>query len=574
MSQAISRPEPAVRAAARPGGLPIDPEKLLLGGSALVCCFLVLYPLLLLAISVFRIDVFGEESRWTLSNLAYLTSPGVLRVAWNSLIVSVGATLLAAVFGIGLAWINARTNTPLRRWLEPLNLVPFFLSPYVGAIAWIYLTAPRSGLLNNLLRQFGITNDPLSPYGYLGMIWVLGLFFSPFMYLFVVAPLRRMDASLEEAARTAGCGLWEMTRRVTLPLALPGILSGAIIVFVSSAGEFGVPLALGHPFGTGTLTTQIFVLTKDLPAKYNQAAAVGAVLASISLICVWLQRRIVMKRDFTTVTGKATRPRVIDLGRWKWAALAFNVVYLLSAVILPIGALLMASTSRTWTGQYSPASITFDHYGYVLNHPVATTGIKNSLILSAGGATIGVILGVFIAHAIYRTRVRGRGVLDFISTVPIGVPGIVLAIGILFAYIPTPLYATLGILLVGYLSRYMPYGQRSVGSVLLSISPEMEQSGRVVGMSWLGTIRRIIVPLIWPGMASGWLLLFVIFLRELPISILLYQPGSEVLSVSIWRFVENESAARAAALAVIQVVLLLVAVVTFRRLTRSTDLMT
>lgn len=548
-------------------------ELLVLGGSALLCSFLVLYPLLILFFSLFRLDVFGQESYWTLENFAFLATGPIVSAMLNTVIVSVGATLLAGALGLSLAWVNARTNTPGRRILEPLNLVPFFLSPYVGALAWTYLAAPRSGLLNNLLRQVGIDGDPLSPYNLGGTIWVLGLFFVPYMYLFVVAPLRRMDASLEEAARTAGCGVLETARRVTLPIVMPAVLSGAIIVFVSAAGEFGVPLALLRPSGTDTLTTQIFALTQDLPAKYNRAAAAGAVLAGVSLVCVWVQRRVIAKRDFVTVTGKATRPREIDLGRWKWAALVFNLAYLLLAVFLPLGALVLCATARTWTGEINPQTMTLDHFAYALSHPVSTAGLRNSLILSMGGATLGVLLGLFLGYAIHRTRVRGRGLLDFVTTVPIGVPGIVLAVGILLAYIRTPLYATLGLLLVGYLSRYMPYGQRNVSSVLLAISPELEQSARVSGLSWLGTMRRIVVPLVWPGMVSAWLLLFVIFIRELPISILLYQAGSEVLSVAIWRFVENERATRAAALAVIQVVVLLIAVVVFRRVTRSTELM-
>lgn len=552
----------------------LSPELLVLGGVALLSCFLVLYPLLILFFSIFRVDVFGQPSRWTLENLAFLATPTMLASIWNSLVIASGGTMLATVVGVALAWINARTSTPGRGVLELLNLVPFFLSPYVGAICWIYLTAPRSGLLNNLLRQIGITNDPLSPYSLGGMIWVLSLFFVPYIYLFTVAPLRRMDASLEEAARTAGCGLIETARRVTLPVVLPGILSGAIIVFVSSAGEFGVPLALGHPHGLGTLTTQIFVLTQDLPAKYNRAAAAGAVLALISLVCVWVQQRLIARRDFTTVSGKSTQPRLINLGRWKWAALGFNLLYLLCAVVLPLAALFFASTSRSWTGEIKPESMTLDHYAYVFSSPVSTAGIRNSLILSTVGATLGVLIGLFLAYAIHRGKLPGRRALDFISTVPIGVPGIVLAIGILMAYIPTPLYGTLLILLVGYISRYMPYGQRNVSSVLLALSPDLEQSARTAGASWLTTMRRVIVPLVLPGMISAWVLLFVIFIRELPISILLYTSKQEVLSVAIWRFVENEGAPKSAALAMVQVAILLVAVAVFRRVSRSSDLMT
>src|SRR5919202_1779110 len=418
-------------------------EQVVLGGTALVCLGLILYPLAILLVSMFRIDVFGQPSRWTLENFAFLGSPAMLSATANTLLIALGATLLA----------------------------------------------------------------------------------------------------------------------------------GVIIVFVSAAGEFGVPLALGHPTGQETLTTQIFVLTEDLPAKYNRAAAAGAVLPILSIVCVWIQRRLIARRDFTTVTGKTTAPRRMRLGRWRWLALVLNLAYLLVAVVLPIGALLLVATSRSWTGEFSPARLTLDHFGYAFQSPVSRAGIVNSLILASGGATLGVVIGLVLGYVIHRTRARGRATLDVVTTIPIGVPGTVLALGILLAYIRTPLYATLWILLIGYLSRYMPYGQRSVSSVLLALSPELEQSARLIGLSWLQTVRRIIVPLVWPGMASAWLLIFVLFIRELPISLLLYQSGSGVLPVAIWRFVENESATRAAALALIQVLVLLGAVAVFRRLTGSADVL-
>lgn len=532
---------------------------------------LVLYPLIILFVSTFRVDRFGQPSYWTLENYAFLTSPPIVAALDTTLVVSTGTMLLAGSIGITLAWLNARTNMPGRDLLESLNLIPFFLSPYVGAVAWVYLAAPRSGLLNGILREhFGIPNV-FDIYSTWGMIWVLSLFFTPYMYLFVVAPLRRMDATLEETARVCGCGVLRTSLTVTLPLALPAILSGAIIIFVSSAGEFGVPLALGHPKGNETLSTQIFVLVKDQPARYNQAAAVASLLALVAVGCVYLQRRLVAPRDFTTVSGKGTHPRVLDLGPWKYLALIFNLLFLATAVVLPLFTLGLASLTRTWTGTFDIATVTFDHYRYAINQDVASRGIVNSLILSTMGAILAVLVGLLLAYVIQRSRMRGRGVIDFISTVPVGVPGIVLAMGILLGYISTPLYATFAILLVGYISRYMPYGQRNVSSVLLAISPELEEGARVAGCSWFTTMRRIIAPLVWPGMVSAWLLLFVIFMREFPISILLYSNGTEVLSVALWRFVENETAARAAALATIQVMVVLVAVFIFRRLTRSVE---
>lgn len=549
-------------------------ETVLMGGAVLVVSVLVLLPVAVLLYTSLRVEEFGETPYFSLKNYSeFVVSPRILRSIGNTLIVSTGATLVAGAFGIALAWIHARTNTPGRRILEPLTLIPFFLSPYVGAIAWSYLAAPRVGMLNGWLRAaFGFTTDPLSVYNRWGIIWVLALFFTPVMYLFVIGSLRRMDPALEESARTSGSGLLETTRRVTLPLVTPAILSGAILVFVSSAGEFGVPLALGSPFKIETMTTQIYNLTGGSAIDYNASAALSTVLAALTLTFIFFHRRIVLPRSYTTVTGKGYRPSLIHLGRWRYAALAFNLFYLLMAVILPLLALFLVSISVRWEGRFDPSALTLGNYAYVFTYPLSARAVWNSLKLAVAGATICMAVTMLVAYFIHRGGGRGRALLDFLSSLPVGFPGIVLAMGILIAYIRTPLYSTLWILLVGYITRFMPYGQRMVSSVLLSLSPELDQSSRTSGASWATTLRRITLPLLKPGILAGWLLLFVVFLREFPISVLLYKGGLEVLSVAVWYFVEHENAVRTAAVAMVQVALLLGAIVLFRRLAGTDEL--
>jgi iron(III) transport system permease protein len=546
----------------------------LTAGAGLVVSALVLAPVAMLLYTSVRSEDFGEPAVFSLRNYTeFVASPRIVRSILNTLVVSTGATLVAALFGVTLAWIHARTNTPARRMLEALTLVPFFLSPYVGAIAWSYLAAPRVGLLNGWLRRlFRLGADPLSVYNHAGIVWVLALFFTPVMYLFVIGSLRRMDPALEESARTSGSGVWQTTRRVTLPLVSPAVLSGAILVFVSSAGEFGVPLALGSPFRIETMTTQIYNLTSGSAIDYNASAALSTVLAALTLAFIVVHRRMIAPRGFTTITGRGYRPSVVDLGRWRWAALAFNLVYLLAAVILPLLALFLVSISVRWEGRFDPTALTLDNYRYVFVYPVSARAVANSLELAVGGATICMALSVLVAYAIHRGRGRGRAGLDLVSSLPVGFPGIVLAMGILLTYIRTPLYGTLWILLVGYVTRYIPYGQRMVASALLALSPDLEQSSRTSGASWLTTLRRITLPLLKPGIVAGWLLLFMIFLREFPISVLLYKGGREVLSVAVWYFVEHEGAVRAAAVAMVQVGLVLACVMLLRRLAGPDEL--
>ena len=534
----------------------------------------VLLPLFTLVVASFQVmDASGFSTTWGLDNYTALFNDRVIHKAFiNTLLISSGSTVLAMFFGVSLAWINARTNCPWRDRLEPYNLIPFFLSPFVGAIAWHNLAGGKTGLLNSWARDYlGAHGNILNVDNIYGVIWVTGLFFSPLVYLFVVGSLRRMDPSLEDSARTTGAGLLRTTLTVTLPLVAPAILSGAIIVFVTSAGEFGVPFKLGAPYGWQTLTTQIFSKAVGDDANYYLGSAMSMSLGIITAFFIWIQQWYIAPRSFTTVTGKGFRPNVLDLGRWKWIAFGYNVTFILIAVALPIFCLLIVSLHPVWQGKIIPSAMSFHNYAKTLffwrtdSIKAATNGIYNSFILAFLGATIAMILSLVVSHMIHRTKGFGARILDFLCVVPIGFPGIVLAMGVLVTYIRTPIYATLWIILLGYITRFFPYGQRNISSVMLAVSEELDQSSRMSGASWFTTLRRITIPLLKPGIFAGWLLLFIIFLRELSISIILYTSGTETLSVGVYYLANYENEALTAALSMTQTVMLLVCVLIFRR---------
>jgi iron(III) transport system permease protein len=542
--------------------------------ASLVVAVAVLLPLATLIVSSFRVlDEAGFDTRWGLDNYRALIDDRIIGKAFvNTLVISTGATLLATLLGVSLAWINARSNCPAREQLEPFNLIPFFLSPFVGAIAWHNLAAPRTGLLNALARDaLGVPGHVLNVDNIYGIIWVTGIFFTPLVYLFVVGSLRRMDPALEDSARTTGAGLLRTTLTVTLPLVAPAILSGAIIVFVTSAGEFGVPFKLGAPYGWETLTTQIFSKAVGDEANHYMGATMSMALGALTAVFVWIQQRVLAPRAFTTVTGKGFRPNVVDLGRWRWLALAYNLAFVLIAVVLPIFCLVVVSLHPVWEGRIIPRDLTLWNYQKVLFFwrpdaiRSATNGIGNSFVLAFAGASIAMTLALVVSYMIHRTKGFGARVLEVLCVVPIGFPGIVIAMGVLVTYIKTPIYATLWILLVGYITRFFPYGQRNVSSVMLAVSEELDQSSRLSGASWLTTLRRITIPLLKPGIFAGWVLLFIIFLRELSISIILYTAGTETLSVGVYYLANFENEPLTAALSVAQTVALLVCVVVFRR---------
>ncbi|MDH3316290.1 MAG: iron ABC transporter permease [Gammaproteobacteria bacterium] len=541
---------------------------------SLVVAAAVLLPLATLVVSSFLVlDELGFDTTWGLDNYRLMVTDHVIPGAFvNTLLVSTGSMLLATFLGVSLAWINARTNCPWREKLEPYNLIPFFLSPFVGAIAWHNLAAPKTGLLNALARnQFGIEGHLLNVDNIYGIIWVTGIFFAPLVYLFVVGSLRRMDPSLEDSARTTGAGLLRTTLTVTLPLVAPGILSGAIIVFVTSAGEFGVPFKLGAPYGVETLTTQIFTKAVGDDANYYLGASMSMALGAITAFFIFVQQRYIAPRSFTTVTGKGFRPNVLDLGRWKWLALGYNLAFILVAVVLPIFCLLVVSLHPVWEGEIILSDLTLWNYQKTLffwrsdSIQAATNGIFNSFILAFAGASIAMVLSIVVTYMIHRTKGFGSRILDLLCVIPIGFPGIVLAMGVLVTYIKTPIYATLWILLLGYITRFFPYGQRNISSVMLAISEELDQSSRMAGASWFTTLRRITIPLLKPGIFAGWLLLFIIFLRELSISIILYTSGTETLSVGVYYLANFENESLTSALSIAQTVLLLICIVIFRR---------
>src|SRR5215471_1523913 len=509
-------------------------------------------------------DASGPVLSW--QNFSGLfADPRFYQAAGNTIICGIGATLISCVLGFSLAWVVSRTDMPGRRWFEVFNLVPFFLSPYVGAVSWIYLAAPYSGILSKLLADtFGLPPDLIPIYGISGATWVLSLFYTPYVYLFVIAPMRQMDPALEDAARVHGAGFWTTLRLVTIPLLLPAWLSAALIVFVTSAGLFDVPLALASPRGIRAMPTEIFQLVQ-YPSDLGRAAAFGVIVMAVTVLFTVLQRLYIDRRRFETVTGKGYRPRIIALrpgGRV--AALALEIMYIGCAVVLPVIALLMVSLSSIWTGTLSYATLTLRNFEYVIfNYSLTQQAILNSLFLAVAGATLGVAMSVLQAYYVNRGPRRRRASVDTILSLPLGIPGIILGLGFLILAIRTPLYSTLAIILIAYVARFFPFATRTVSSMLLAINPELEQSARASGAGWLQTMRYVLVPLLMPAIVAAWLMLFVIFIRELGATILLYAQGTETISVALVVLSER-SFGYVAALAVIQLMLLLTAFSLFR----------
>jgi len=547
------------------------PENVLMVFMGIVMSIAILGPLLIILLKSFEVQKGLFESVYSLRNYLQFVSPRIMKGIGNSFIIAGGSAFLAGLIGVTLAWITARTDMPFRSALQALNIIPFFISPLVGGIAWSLLASPKMGMLNTaLMGLFGLESAPFNIYSIPGIIWVSALFHAPFVYLFCIGPFRQMDPALEEAARVSGSSWIMTTFRITLLLASPAILSALILAFVLSIEDLGSILVLGYPYGIQSISTLIFEGIDQYPPNHNLGAALGILLMSITGFCIVIQRRIMASRSFATVTGRGYHPPRVNLGWGRYIALGINLIYLTLAVFLPIATLLIVSLSNAWFGYIDLGQLTTKYYTYIFStSPLALRGIRNSFILATSAATIAIAIATVIAYAIHRTRSKMRGWLDFITTVPIAVSGLVMSVGLLVALIRTPVYSTLWILLIAYVIRFFTYGQRSISGVILSLSVDLEESSRVSGAGWLTTIRRILLPLVWPGFVGGWLLLFITFMREVSMSLLLSRGGTETLSVALYGLMIYSPIGAMAAFTMVQVALLFGAAFIFLRLTGS-----
>ncbi|HLE82130.1 MAG TPA: iron ABC transporter permease, partial [Dehalococcoidia bacterium] len=478
-----------------------------------------------------------------------------------------GATLwltavrTALVMGLAVffAWIVARTDTPLRRVLEPLMWLVFFIPPQSMIFAWIILLAPKTGLINvALVGLFRLEEPPFSIYSYGGIIWVSVLLWASVAFVLVAPAFRRMDRSLEEAARICGVSVPKVLVRITLPLLRPAILGATVLIFVRLMGSFEIELFLGLPANIYVFSTRIYDYLSMYPANHPAAMALSAGVQVLTLVLVLVQWRMVGGREYTTITGRGYSATSIRLGRWKYATLALMLVYVVFAVLLPLGALVLGSFSKV-VGVYREDLFTLANYVDTFQNPAVWASFQNTLVVSVVAATLGMVLYALISYTALRTQFAGRRLLDLFSWIPYAVPGIVLSLGFLWAFVgflpfASILYGSLYLMIIVSLIRALPLGVRTMNGSLVQISRELEDCAKVHGASWLYTFRRVIVPLVAPAFAAAWILVFVFVWRELETFILIYLPKSRLVSITMFEYWQGGRVGNAVAIGVVAVV--------------------
>ncbi len=533
---------------ARAAGRAIDPRVPLLGIVAVVMVVLVVWPT---SQVVYR-SLLSDGALGLDNYRRAVLQPGNLRALANTVWVGLASTAGAMAVGTTLAFLLVRTDIPGKAWLRPLLVIPYAIPPFFGAIAWAQLLGPQGYLMRPVLNLLGMPQAPFSIYGAWGIVFVTAIHYFPFVFLTVTAALERMDASLEEAARTSGAGSLRVMRDITVPLVIPAVLAGGILAFVGSIANFGIPALLGIRARFYVLTTSIYASLNipDFPLATAKSMLLVAVAAG-ALILQWLLQR--GERRYTVIAGKAIRPQPLRLGPLRGAA--FGLVALLAVVIavLPLFALLLTSVLRYYGAPLAAASLTIRHFGYVVNQETIRRALVNSTVLGVATATLTMALGTFIAYARVRARIRGAAAIDTLGMLPYAIPHTVIAMAMILAWArpPLALYGTLGIMLLAYLVAYMPYALRTTSATLEQVHGSLEEAARVAGAGPLRALRDVIIPLVRSGMIAGWILVFMSAFRELTMSILLFGLRTETIGVIIFNMQDSGYTQIAAALSVL-----------------------
>ena len=532
-----------------------------------ILTFLVVYPLLTLLLGALTdtnpvVEGFSLAHLSITNFLTVLSNPNVGEALFNTLVACGGGTLIAVAIGLMFSWIVVRTNTPFKRFIAAASILPLFAPPLVAGVAWTILGSPKTGLINTMFKWLHLDLH-VDFYSLPGLVFVFGIYYAPYVYMFTASALRNMDPSLEEAAEISGASAFATLFSVTFPLIMPAIISGMLLSFIVMLGIYGIPAVLGAPTNINVLTTYIFKLTNWSPPLYNTAAAVAIILMVVTGALVFVQQKVLSGRSYVTVAGKAYRPRNLDLGPWRWLTFGFGIVYLVVVAVLPTLALIVAAFRkfmfiRDAASLFDMKQYSLMHFHSIFDNPLTLNSIYNAVEVGVITAIAGGALAFAIGYTIHRTHVPGRRSIDLLSSLPVAIPGLVIGVAYLWAWIGIPggLYGTIWILALAFIARFMPDTVKALSTSFLQIHRELEEAAWVCGTGMLRTIRTIVLPLASPGVIAAMTLLFVLAIRELGSSLFLYTSNTMVMSVLLLDYYEGGNLGKTAAFSLVQTVLL------------------
>ncbi len=544
--------------------------ELLFSLSVALLVIVVAVPMLLIFFNAFWVDGHFNVA----DVIKVLQHPETYKALLNSLILSVGVTITGTIVGTFFAWLVTRTDLPFKKTMKLLFLVPFMLPAFIGALAWKMLLSPRAGYINRFFMDvLGFDGPVFNIYSYAGIILVETMYLFPFVFIQVSGALERMDPTLEESARISGADLFTITRKITIPLVMPSILSGALLIMLYSMAHFGTVAVLGVETGIYNIPTLIYEKIHQSAGSFasiRTATVLATVLVITAALILWLQNRILSKGRYQIIAGKSFRPAELKLRGLRIPLLVLCIAYIGFTIVLPTATIFMVGGLKTYGLQFTAENMTWVNYKHILfEWDLTRDAIWNSISLGLSAALITMFAGVIISYVIVKMRVRGKGILEFLGMLPFSVPGSVIALGVILAWsgkFGINLYNTVWIILIAYIARYMAFSLKANSAALEQVHDSLVEAARASGATMAQALRDIVVPLVRPGMVAAFFLIFLPALRELTVSVLLYGPTTRTIGVAIYTLNEDGETVYSAALAGIALIIIVLGEVLIKRL--------
>lgn len=499
-------------------------------------------------------------------------------VNWRALTNTINLSLLVMVASViitfPLAWLVGRTDMPGKKAYRTLLVSSYMIPPYVGAIAWVQLLNPSVGYMNNIFKwMFGLQQAPFDIYTTGGLAWVLTLFYSPFAFITISRAMEKMDPTLEEAARVSGASPLRTLLDVTLPLMAPSIFAGGLLVFIAAGSCFGIPAIVGMPGNIEVMTTRIvtYIYMGDVDGV-RDATALAASLMFLANFLLFFMTWIVGRKDYTTISGKSTRPNIVELGKWKWPAFCAVGAYSMISVIIPLGSIVITSLIKSMSKPITLSNLGFDAWIPVISSSQYMESIWNSVIYAVIAATIGTLLSLFVAYLAVKTHVKGRSIPDLLTVIGGSTPSIVIALALVVTFsgnFGLNLYSTMWILIVSYLVKYMTMSVRTIAASLSQVHISLEEAALNSGANWLRCCKDIIMPLIAPSIIAGWFLIFMPSFYELTMSLLLYGSDTKTIGVLLYELQTYADTQNASVLSVIILAIVLIGNLILNKLSKG-----
>jgi iron(III) transport system permease protein len=536
-------------------------------GLLLLVTYLVAVPLALLIIGGFTSGRPGEFSSFTSAN--YVRAYGgtaVLELFYNSFIFATGSVLLALPIAIAFAWLIERSNTPFRSIAYALVISPIAMPGMLLSMSWVLLLSPNIGVINRVLMSiFSLEEAPFNIYSLGGMVFTEGLRLVPTTFLLLVGAFRAMDPALEEAAVVSGASKFITARLITLRVLSPAILTATIYIFMTAIESFEIPGVLGLRNGILVFSSRIYYAASANygTPNYGDASALSTTYLLISILLIYGYQRATRHSDrFATITGKGYRPKLVDLGLWKYVSLFFFFLYFCLAVLFPIFIMFWASLIP----YYQPPSVevlsvtSLGSYRDLWADGEVRKAIRNTALLMVQSAAVTTLFAAVIAWSIVRFEFFGRRLLDILTFLPHSVPSIVFALALMYVYLTLdfiPIYGTSMIILVAFVTKYLPFSSRTMGASIIQIHKELEEAARVSGASLFTVLRKIVIPLLLPTVAGVAIWVAVHAMRELSMALMLNSTSNNVISFLIWSHWEGGDLKHASALGVVLIAIML-----------------